>query len=250
MGAPGRGRGRGGTGRRPRSGAPLGRGAGVKVKTAKRRTASSTRWLERQLNDPYVAEARRLGLRSRAAFKLIQIDERFGLLGAGKRVVDLGAAPGGWTAVAAERIRPAKDKDKAKGQLIAVDIGEMDPVPGATFLRLDFLAADAPARIKEALDGPADVVLSDMASPATGHAATDHLRVMALAEAAYEFAREVLAPGGAFVAKVLRGGTEKRLLDAIKREFRAVKHFKPKASRADSAEIYVVATGFRGAIRD
>ncbi len=244
MGAPGRGRGRGGAGGRSRTGAPLGRGAGVKVKTAKRRTASSTRWLERQLNDPYVAEARRLGLRSRAAFKLIQIDERFGLLGAGKRVVDLGAAPGGWTAVAAERIRPGKSK--AKGQLIAVDIGEMDPVPGAVMLRLDFLADDAPGRIKEALDGPADVVLSDMAAPATGHSATDHLRVMALAEAAYAFAREVLAPGGAFVSKVLRGGTEKQLLDAIKREFRAVKHFKPKASRADSAEIYLVATGFRG----
>ncbi|MEE8548910.1 MAG: RlmE family RNA methyltransferase, partial [Alphaproteobacteria bacterium] len=197
----------------------MGRGAGVRVKTAKRRKASSTRWLERQLNDPYVAEAKRLGLRSRAAFKLIQIDERFGLLGAGKRVVDLGAAPGGWTAVAAERIRPGKSKAKAKGQVIAVDIGEMDPVPGATLLRLDFLADDAPGRIADALDGPADVVLSDMASPATGHSATDHLRVMALAEAAYEFAREVLAPGGAFVAKVLRGGTEKQLLDAIKREF-------------------------------
>jgi 23S rRNA (uridine2552-2'-O)-methyltransferase len=220
----------------------LGRGTGVKVKTAKRRKPSSTRWLERQLNDPYVAEARRLGLRSRAAFKLLQIDERFGLLGAGKRVVDLGAAPGGWTAVAAERVRAGE----AKGQVIAVDIDEMDPVPGAVLLRLDFLAIEAPARIEEALDGPADVVLSDMAAPATGHAATDHLRVMALAEAAYEFAREVLAPGGAFVAKVLRGGTEKELLDALKREFRVVKHFKPQASRAGSAEIYVVATGFRG----
>ncbi len=242
MGAPGRGRGRGGIGRRPRSGAPPGRGAGVKVKTAKRRKPSSTRWLERQLNDPYVAEARRLGLRSRAAFKLIHIDERFGLLGPGKRVVDLGAAPGGWTAVAAERVHAGK----AKGQVVAVDIGEMDPVPGAVVLRLDFLAGDAPGRIKEALDGPVDVVLSDMAAPATGHSATDHLRVMALTEAAYEFAREVLAPGGAFVAKVLRGGTEKQLLDALKREFSAVKHFKPEASRAGSAEIYVVATGFRG----
>ena len=249
MGAPGRGRGRGGSGGRTRSGAPLGRGAGVRVKTAKRRKASSTRWLERQLNDPYVAEAKRLGLRSRAAFKLIQIDERFGLLGPGKRVVDLGAAPGGWTAVAAERSRPGQGKGKAKGQLIAVDIGGMDPIPGATVLRLDFLAAGAPARIADALDGPADVVLSDMASPATGHGATDHLRVMALAEAAYAFAREVLAPGGAFVAKVLRGGTEKQLLDALKREFKAVKHFKPAASRADSAEIFVVATGFRGMMR-
>ncbi len=153
---------------------------------------------------------------------------------------------GGWTAVAAERVQAGK----AKGQLIAVDIGGMDPIPGATVLRLDVLAAGAPARIKDALDGPADVVLSDMASPATGHGATDHLRVMALAEAAYAFAREVLAPGGAFVAKVLRGGTEKQLLDAIKREFKAVKHFKPAASRADSAEIYVVATGFRGMMRD
>ncbi len=165
MGAPGRGRGRGGTGGRTRSGAPLGRGTGVKVRTAKGRKTSSTRWLERQLNDPYVAEARRLGLRSRAAFKLIQIDDRFGLLGPGKRVVDLGAAPGGWSAVAAERIRTGR----ATGQLIAVDIGGMDPLPGATVLRLDFLAADAPGRIEEALDGPADVVLSDMAAPATGH---------------------------------------------------------------------------------
>ena len=242
MGAPGRGSGRGGIGRRPRTGPPLGRGAGVKVKTSKGRTASSTRWLQRQLNDPYVAEAKRLGLRSRAAFKLIQIDDRFHLLGPGKRVVDLGAGPGGWTAIAAERVHAGE----AEGQVVAVDIGEMDPLPGAVVLRLDVLADDAPARIADALDGPADVVLSDMSSPATGHSATDHLRVMALAEAAYAFAREVLAPGGAFVAKVLRGGTEKQLLDAIKREFKAVKHFKPDASRAGSAEIYVVATGFKG----
>jgi 23S rRNA (uridine2552-2'-O)-methyltransferase len=212
------------------------------VKTAGRRSASSTRWLERQLNDPYVAEARRLGYHSRAAFKLAQLDDRFGVIQPGARVVDLGAAPGGWTQVAVERSRARE----GRGHVVAVDLTPMEPVAGAEILELDFLAPEAPGRIRAALEGPADLVMSDMAAPATGHPQTDHLRIMALAEAAYAFAKEVLAPGGAFLAKVLRGGAEKQLLDALKRDFATVRHVKPPASRADSAEIYVVATGFRG----
>jgi len=230
--------GRGGPGKR----GPAGRRLTVKVKTAGRRSASSKLWLERQLNDPYVAEARRLGYRSRAAFKLAQLDDRFGLIQPGARVVDLGAAPGGWTQVAAERSRARE----GRGHVVAVDLTPMESVAGAEILELDFLAAEAPGRIRAALGGPADLVMSDMAAPATGHPQTDHLRIMALAEAAYAFAREVLAPGGAFLAKVLRGGAEKQLLDALKRDFATVRHVKPPASRADSAEIYVVATGFRG----
>jgi 23S rRNA (uridine2552-2'-O)-methyltransferase len=230
--------GRGGTGKR----GPAGRRLTVKVKTTGQRSASSTRWLERQLNDPYVAEARRLGYRSRAAFKLAQLDDRFGLIQPGARVVDLGAAPGGWTQVAAERSRARE----GRGLVVAVDLTPMEPVAGAEILELDFLAPEAPGRIRAALGGLADLVMSDMAAPATGHPQTDHLRIMALAEAAYAFAKEVLAPGGAFLAKVLRGGAEKQLLDALKRDFATVRHVKPPASRADSAEIYVVATGFRG----
>jgi 23S rRNA (uridine2552-2'-O)-methyltransferase len=230
--------GRGGPGKR----GPAGRRLTVKVKTAGQRSASSKRWLERQLNDPYVAEARRLGYRSRAAFKLAQLDDRFGVIQPGARVVDLGAAPGGWTQVAAERSRARE----GRGHVVAVDLTPMESVAGAEILELDFLAAEAPGRIRAALGGPADLVMSDMAAPATGHPQTDHLRIMALAEAAYAFAREVLAPGGAFLAKVLRGGAEKQLLDALKRDFATVRHVKPPASRADSAEIYVVATGFRG----
>lgn len=214
----------------------------VRVKTAKGRKASSTRWLERQLNDPYVAEAGRRGYRSRAAFKLGELDDRFHFLKSGKRVVDLGAAPGGWTQIVVKRI--------GGGQVIAVDRTEMDPIPGATIMLLDFLSDQAPGEIKAALGGAADVVLSDMASPATGHAATDHLRIMALCEAAFEFARQVLAPGGTFIAKVLVGGTEQTLLAALKREFKTVKHVKPAASRAESAEIFVVALGFRGDVQD
>lgn len=239
MASRGRGGGRGGgTGSRSGPGIGQHRTPHVRVKTAKGRKASSTRWLERQLNDPYVAEAGRLGYRSRAAFKLGELDDRFRFLKPGKRVVDLGAAPGGWTQVAVERLRG--------GCLIAVDRTEMEPIPGATILLLDFLSDQAPGEIKAALGGEADVVLSDMASPATGHAATDHLRIMALCEAAYDFAREVLAPGGSFIAKVLIGGTEQDLLATLKREFKTVKHVKPAASRAGSAEIYVVALGFRG----
>ena len=232
-GRKGGGKGRGGT-------KPSGRSLAVRVKTAKGRRGASTRWLKRQLNDPYVAEAQRLGYRSRAAFKLAQIDDKYGLFKTGSRVLDLGAAPGGWSQVVLERIGP-------KGSLIGIDLTEIDPLAGATFLQGDFLEEDAPERLRAALGGPADVVLSDMAAPATGHAQTDHLRIMGLAEAAYAFAREVLAPGGAFVAKVLQGGSERALLDALKRDFAKVRHIKPPASRKDSAELYVVATGFRGA---
>ncbi len=218
----------------------------VRVKTAKRRTASSTAWLQRQLNDPYVAEAKRLGYRSRAAFKLIELDDRFHILKRGARVIDLGAAPGGWSQVAAERVGSAA----GKGAVVALDILAMDPVPGVTILERDFLDPAAPDLIKAALGGLADVVLSDMAQPATGHAATDHLRIVALAEAAYAFAREVLAPGGSFVAKVFQGGAEGALLAALKRDFARLRHAKPPASRAESAEVYVVAQGFRAQGRE
>jgi 23S rRNA (uridine2552-2'-O)-methyltransferase len=230
------GRGLGGQGMEARS-------LRTRVKTAKGRKLSSMLWLERQLNDPYVAEAKRLGYRSRAAFKLAQLDDRFGLIKPGARVVDLGAAPGGWTQVAAERSKARE----GRGHVVAIDLSPMEPIEGAEFLELDFLDPDAPKRIRALLGGPADLVMSDMAAPSTGHPQTDHLRIMGLAEAAYDFAAEVLAPGGAFLAKVLRGGTERQLLDALKRDFSAVRHAKPPASRADSAEIYVVATGFRAA---
>lgn len=219
--------------------APRGKGAGGRrLKTARGRSLSSSRWLRRQLKDPYVDRARRLGYRSRAAFKLIELDDRFHLLRPGCRVVDLGAAPGGWTQVAVARA--------AGGRVVSVDTTEMGPVAGATLLRQDALSEGAPAAIRAALGGPADLVLSDMSAPATGHGETDHLRVVALAEAAFAIAREVLAPGGAFVAKVLRGGTERALLEALRREFAAVRHAKPPASRKQSRELYVVATGFRG----
>ena len=231
----------GGRGRRGgRGGAPQGRGLAVRVKTAKQRSTSSTRWLKRQLSDPYVREAQRLGYRSRAAFKLIQIDDKLGLLKPGARVVDLGAAPGGWSQVAVARCAPG-------GRVVGIDLLPVDALPGARFLEGDFLDEGAPARLKQALGGPADLVLSDMAAPTTGHAKTDHLRTMALAEAALDFAEEVLAPGGAFLAKVLTGGTERELLARMKRGFEKVRHIKPPASRKDSAELYVAATGYRGA---
>ena len=204
-------------------------------------TQASRRWLERQLNDPYVARARREGLRSRAAFKLMEIDDKAKLLKPGAKVVDLGAAPGGWSQVAAKRVRAGNG-----GRVVAIDLLAMDPLPGVDFLQLDFLDPDAPERLKALLGGPADVVLTDMAANATGHRATDHLKIMGLAEAAAEFAREVLKPGGAFLAKVLQGGTEVELLASLKRDFASVKHVKPAASRSDSAELYVLATGFRG----
>ncbi len=221
---------------------PTGRGKHTRVKTAGKRRSSSTRWLQRQLNDPYVAEARKQGYRSRAAFKLLQLDEKFSLLRRGQRVVDLGAAPGGWTQVAVARVKP----DSGSGQVVALDYLEMDPIPGATILKIDFLDDEAPDRLKAALGGPADLVLSDMAAPTTGHASTDHLRIMGLAEVAADFAAEVLAPGGAFVCKLFQGGAEKDLLDRLKRDFAKVRHAKPEASRSDSSETYLVATGFRG----
>ncbi|MCH6589449.1 MAG: RlmE family RNA methyltransferase [Proteobacteria bacterium] len=220
----------------------VGRGLTRRVKTAKGRKLSSTRWLQRQLNDVYVREAGRQGLRSRAAFKLMELDDRFHFLAPGKRVVDLGAAPGGWTLVAVQRVKA----DKGRGRVIALDANPMEPVAGATVLCRDFLDAATPAALRAALDGPADVVLSDMAMPATGHAGTDHLRITALCEAALAFATEVLAPGGVFVAKMLKGGTEHAVLADLKRLFTRVRHAKPPASRAESAETYVIAQGFRG----
>ena len=211
----------------------------VRVKTAKKRSLSSTLWLERQLNDPYVARAKREGFRSRAAFKLTEIDDKHHVLKSGARVVDLGAAPGGWSQVAAKRVG-------ARGRVVAIDVLDMDAIAGVDFAQIDFLDPAAPDRLKAMLGGPADVVLSDMAANATGHRPTDHLKIMALVETAAEFAREVLRPGGAFLAKVIQGGTESTLLAALKRDFATVKHVKPAASRADSAELYVLAQGFRG----
>ena len=213
-----------------------------RVRTARGRSVSSTHWLARQLNDPYVLRAKREGFRSRAAYKLIELDDRFRLLRPGGRVVDLGAAPGGWSQVAV-----ARTKAPQKGKVVAIDLLAVVPVPGTIPLEMDFLAPEAPAALAAALAGPADVVLSDMAAPATGHGATDHVRIVALAESAYDFARGVLAEGGAFVAKVYQGGAEGELLKALKRDFATVRHAKPPASRAESAEVYVVAQGFRGA---
>ena len=213
----------------------------VRVKTGKNRSVSSKRWLERQLNDPYVARAKREGMRSRAAYKLAEIDDKYRFLKSGAAVVDLGAAPGGWSQVAAKRVGAPE-----KGRVVAIDLLAMDAVPGVDFLQLDFLDAAAPDRLKDKLGGEADVVLTDMAANATGHRKTDHLKIMALVEAAAQFAREVLKPGGAFLAKVLQGGTEPTLLADLKRDFASVKHVKPAASRADSAELYLLATGFRG----
>ena len=221
-----------------------GRGTHVRVKTAKGRKLSSTLWLQRQLNDPYVEAASRDGYRSRAAYKLAELNDRFGLLKKGAKVIDLGAAPGGWTQVIATATG-AKNRSTG-GRVVAIDMAPMDPLEGAEILTLDFLGPSASETIMGCLGGPADAVLSDLAPAMTGHAKTDHLRIMALAEAAFEFAKEVLAPDGVFVAKVLQGGTEQNLLADMKKFFAAVRHTKPPASRSDSSEIYVVAAGFRG----
>ncbi len=216
----------------------------VRLRTAKGRKIGSTRWLQRQLNDPYVEEARRRGYRSRAAFKLSEIDDKQHILKPGLTVVDLGAAPGGFAQVAAKRVRAAE----GQGRVIAVDLSEIEPIQGIDVLALDVSDEGAAERIKAALGGGrADVVLSDMASPAIGHKPTDHLRIVALAEAALDIAEDVLAPGGAFLAKVLQGGAGQELVARMKRGFAKVQHVKPKASRAHSAEVYVLATGFRGA---
>lgn len=244
-----------------RDGGVGGRRAAVRVHTARRRSNSSARWLQRQLNDPYVAEARRRGYRSRAAFKLAEIDERFHLLGPGKRVVDLGAAPGGWTQVALAAVRPRE----TGGKVVAVDLQPMDELAGAAVILGDMTEAATVEAVRQALGGQAlngqalgsqapgaqqggqaDLVLSDMAAPATGHGPTDHLRVIGLCETALAFAEEVLAPGGAFVAKVLQGGATGTLVQALRKSFAQVRHVKPPASRSDSKEVYVVATGFRG----
>ncbi len=219
----------------------------IRVKSTKKRTLASRRWLERQLNDPYVAAAQREGWRSRAAYKLMELDDKLNFLKPGHRVIDLGAAPGGWSQLAADRVKSTEILGE-QGQVIAIDISEMEAIPGVVILHLDFMADEAPQRLITLLrGGRADVVLTDMAAPASGHTRTDHMRIMGLAEAAGAFAAEVLAPGGVFVAKVLQGGTERELLNQLKRDFASVKHVKPPASRADSAELYVVATGFRGA---
>ena len=214
----------------------------VRLKSKKKRTVSQKRWLERQLNDPYVARAKREGLRSRAAFKLLEIDDKYHVLKPGGRVVDLGAAPGGWSEIAAKRVGAAE----GRGKVVAIDLLEMAPIPGVTFRQIDFLDPSAPAVLNEMLGGGADVVLSDMAANATGHKKTDQLKIIALVEAAAEFAREVTRPGGAFLAKVLQGGTEAALLAQLKRDYATVRHVKPQASRADSSELYLLATGFRG----
>jgi len=211
----------------------------TRVKSAKGRKISSTKWLQRQLNDPYVQQAQKMGLRSRAAFKLSELDDRFKFLKTGANVIDLGAAPGGWIQVALERCGP-------KGYVVGIDLLEIEPLAGAELIQGDFLDDDAPDRLRALMDGDADVVLSDMAASSTGHKSTDHLRIMALLEVAIDFAKDVLTPGGVFVGKVLQGGTENELLASLKKDFETVKHAKPAASRSDSAEVYVIATGFRG----
>jgi len=215
-----------------------GRNPDKRVRTAKKRTASSTRWLSRQLNDPYVQQAKAEGYRSRAAYKLIELDERFNLLKGVSRVLDLGIAPGGWSQVVRKRA--------PRAAIVGIDLLPTEPIEGVTILEMDFMADEAPAALEATLDGPPDLVLSDMAANTVGHKQTDHLRTMGLVEAAADFAIEVLAPGGAFVAKVLAGGTDPQLLALLKRHFKSVKHAKPPASRKGSSEWYVIAQGFKG----
>jgi 23S rRNA (uridine2552-2'-O)-methyltransferase len=224
---------------RPRGGREL----KVRLKSARGRTPSQKSWLERQLNDPYVRQARRLGLRARSAFKLMEIDDRHRLLKPGQLVVDLGASPGSWSQVAASRTRAGE----GGGRVVAIDLHGIDSIPGVTVVRGDFFDDSTLSALHQALaDEQVDVVLSDLAAHATGHRHTDHLKIVALCEAAFEFARAVLKPGGTFLCKVLQGGTERELLSRLRRDFTAVKHVKPAASRSESAELYVLATGFRG----
>jgi len=219
-----------------------GRGLSTRLRTAKGRTTASQKWLERQLNDPYVRAARAAGWRSRAAFKIIELDEKYSLFKPGQRVVDLGAAPGGWTQVAVQRVGGA-------GKVVGLDLLPMDEIVGATLLQGDFEDVAVEQEVLRVLDGPADLVLSDMAPNTTGHNATDHLRILGLIDLALDFASKVLVPGGGFVAKAFQGGTERDLLNRMKRDFASVKHAKPPASRKGSAEMYVVAQGFRGGSR-
>lgn len=219
----------------------------VRVKTAKGRKISSTLWLERQLNDPYVVRAKREGYRGRAAYKILELDDKYRFLKPGARVVDLGCAPGGWCQVAVARVNALGEaRGKPQGRVLGVDLQEVEPIAGAEIYQLDFLSDDADARVKQWLGGRADVVMSDMAASASGHKATDHLRIVTLVEAAAEFAFDVLEPGGSFVAKVLAGGAEQGLLTILKRNFTTVANVKPPASRQDSSEKFVVAMGFRG----
>jgi len=228
---------------RSKEGSGGNRSLAVRLRTAKGRKLASTRWLTRQLNDPYVEEAKRRGYRSRAAFKLAEIDDKHHLLRPGMSVVDLGAAPGGWSQIAAQRVQLMA----GKGRVIAVDVVEMEPISGVTALKLDLTDPNSAERIRDALrGGHADLVLSDMHAPATGHKQTDHLRIMGVVEAALDLAEEILAPGGAFLCKVLQGGADKELVARLNRAFAKVRHVKPKASRAESAEMYVLATGLRG----
>ena len=211
----------------------------VRVEKSKFKSKSSNQWLQRQLNDPYVTEARRLGYRSRAAFKLVQLDERYNFLGKGKTIVDLGCAPGGWTQVAVER-------NKGTGQIVGIDILETEPIVGATLICQDFTEEDAADKLKALLKGEADIVMSDMAANTTGHQSTDHLRTIGLVELGYEFAKEVLAEGGIFISKVFQGGAEGGLLNDVKKHFTKVSHFKPDSSRKGSPETYLIAQGFKG----
>ncbi len=214
----------------------------VRLKSARKRTTSQQKWLQRQLNDPYVAKAKSAGYKSRAAFKLVEIDDRYHLLKPGQRIVDLGAAPGGWCQVAAERI----GSTDADCRIVGIDLLAIDPLPGVDFIQMDFTLPEADAILKEKLGGEADGVISDMAANTTGHKKTDHLRIIGLAEMAVEFARDVLRPGGFFLCKLFQGGDTAQLVTQLKRDFTLVRHVKPQASRADSSELYVLATGFRG----
>jgi 23S rRNA (uridine2552-2'-O)-methyltransferase len=216
---------------------PPSRKLSIFVKSSKKRSPASTAWLKRQLNDPYVIAAKQQGWRSRAAFKLLELDDKFQLIHKGTRVLDLGAAPGGWTQVAVKR---------GAGVVIGLDLLPIDPIHGATLILGDFTDPGMPVRLEAALAGGVDLVLSDMAPNTTGHSATDHIRIVALAEMALDFAIQILSPGGAFVAKVFQGGSEKQILDVMKRNFASVRHAKPPSSRKDSSELYVVATGFKG----
>jgi len=222
------------------------RGVAVTLRKARDHSTASQAWLLRQLNDPYVVRAKREGYRGRAAYKLMEIDDKFGLLKPGMRVVDLGCAPGGWLQIAVERVNAMGESRGKKGTVLGVDLQEVTELPGTRLLQLDFLDEGADDVVKQALGGEADIVLSDMAAASSGHRATDHMRIMALCEAAALFARDVLSPGGAFVAKVLHGGAEKELLDILKKDFTKTYHIKPPSSRKDSAEMFLVATGFRG----